>query len=183
MKRLFVITGVMLLSSAIFFVVASAGTGHVEKPVQGMWTGTSYTLGPCPDTTNFPPDAFLVVNVGQGILTHMGNSKFISLYCEFFTSDTSLEGSGWTIVTGADGDTLHLSIEIMSELGDTPPRWMEHETIVGGTGKFEGATGEANSGGTVISGTDSFPFGESFDPGLLQAPTGWIGTTDGWIKY
>jgi hypothetical protein len=184
MKRLIAITGAMFLATAVFIVVASAGGDPVEKPVQGMWAGIAYSLGPCPDTVNFPSGAFLVVNVGHGTLTHMGNANFISFYCESFTTSTLLEGSGWTIVTGADGDTLHMSIEITNDLGVIPPRWEEHETIVGGTGKFEGATGEADSGGTVISGADSFPFGESYTPGLLSEPTYWIGaTTDGWIRY
>ncbi len=183
MKRLFAITGAMILFTAIFFVVASAGGPPVKQPLQGMWAGINYTPAPCPDTFNFPPGAILVVNVGQGVLSHMGKSNFIAMYCQYFNEDGNLEGSVWNIVTGADGDTLHLSVEISSDLSAIPPKWMETETIVGGTGKFKDATGEANSSGILIFGTDTFPFGESIAPVLLDSPQGWIGTTSGWVKY
>lgn len=183
MKRHLAITAAMLLCSAIFFVVVCAGAEMVAVPTQGMWTGTGYILGPCPDTANFPPGAFQVVNVGQGLLTHAGKSNFISSYCTYFTSETSMEGSGWMIITTSNGDTLHLSIEVTDDLSVTPTRWTEHETVVGGTGRFEGATGESYSGGPSTFGTDPFPFGGSIPPALLQAPLPWAGTTEGWIRY
>ena len=187
MKRLFAITVVMLLSSAMFFVVVCAGAHPVEKPTQGMWTGTIYVLGPCPDTTNFPLGAAQVINVGKGVLTHTGKSNFISSSCSYFTSETSAEGSGWAVLTAENGDTIHFSIELTLDLSTNPPSWTEHETVVGGTGRFEGATGESDSEGTWTLGADPFPYGlngspDEIPPRLFQAPQGWVGTTEGWFK-
>jgi len=183
MKRFFAITGAMLLFSAIFFVTAGAGGDMVRHPTHGMWTGTDYLVGLCPDTTNFPPGSFLAVNIGQGVMTHIGKSNFISVSCLYFTSETEVEGSGWMIVTASNGDTIHVSIDFTNDLGVTPGQWTEHESIVGGTGRFEGASGESDTEGIFPPGTDPFPFGGSIPPGVFQQPSPWIGTTEGWIMY
>jgi len=183
MKRLLTITSFVLLFSALFVVAAGAGADQGRRPIQGKWTGTDYFVGPCPDTTNFPPGAFLAVNIGQGVMTHIGKSNFISVGCVYFTSETSMEGSGWMIVSASNGDTLHVSIESSSDLSVTPGRWTEHETVVGGTGRFEGASGETDTEGIFAPVTDPFPFGESIPPALFQPPSPWIGTTEGWIRY
>jgi len=186
MKRLFAITVVMLLSSAMFFVVICAGAGPVTKPFQAMWTGTIYVLGPCPDTNNFPPGAAQVINVGKGVSTLAGKSDFISSYCTNFLPPNynTAEGSGWAILTAANGDALHLLITVTLDLRTNPPSWTEHETVVGGTGMFKGAAGESDSEGTWTLGTDPFPYGESIPPIPLvlyrQPPQGWTGTTEGW---
>ena len=193
MKRLFAISVVMLLSTAMFFVVVCAGAGPVAKPFQAMWTGTIYVLGPCPDTTNFPIGAAQAINVGKGVSTLAGNSNFISSYCTSCTSPTEtppyycneMAGSGWIIMTAANGDALHLEItEVTVDLTKVPPEWTEHETVVGGTGRFVGMEGNKSvSGGTWTFKTDPFPYGESIPPKppvLYQLPPqGWIGTTQG----
>jgi hypothetical protein len=204
MKRLLAITVVVLLSSAMLFVVVSEGAGlfggkfgssigaaagPVEKPSKGMWTGTIYLLGPCTDPA-FPPEAQAVqaINIGKGVFTHTGKSNFLSSYCSYFTSETSAEASGWAILTGENGDAIHLSIEITLDLSVRPPRWTEIETVVGGTGRFEGAIGESFSEGTWNLGTNPFPYNlngsaDEIPPKLFQEPQGWVGTTEGWIKY
>jgi hypothetical protein len=184
MKRLFSIASVMLLFSAIFFMAAGAGADMVSHPTHGMWNGTDYLVGPCPDTNNtFPEGALLAVNIGQGVMTHIGKSNFISVSCLYFTSETEVAGSGWMIVTTSNGDTIHVSIDFTNDLSVPPGSWTEHESIVGGTGRFEGATGESDTEGIFTPVTDPFPFGGSIPPALFQAPSPWIGTTEGWIKY
>ena len=193
MKRIFAITVVMLLSSAMFFVVVCAGAGPVTKPFQAMWTGTLYVLGPCPDTNNFPPalEAAQVINVGKGVSTLAGKSDFISSYCTYCTNPNSnrpplycdaLDGSGWVILTAANGDALYLEItSVTVNLTTAPPQWTELETVVGGTGKFVGMEGNKSvSGGTWTLGTDPFPFVPGIPPLLILPPQGWTGTTEGW---
>jgi len=192
MKRLFSITLVMLLSSAMFFVVASAGAGPVEKkPASGMWSGTIYDVGYCAGSTNEAP-IIQSINVGKGVSTLTGKSDWLSVFCSYCTIPNvnrppfycdELAGSGWAIITTADGDKLHLEItEVGVDLTATPPSWTEHETIVGGTGRFDGASGESDSNGTWTSGTP-FPSGENIPPLLILPPQGWAGTNEGWIKY
>jgi hypothetical protein len=178
----------MLLSSAMFFVVVCAGGDPVTKPFKGMWTGTLYVLGPCPDTTNFPDGASLTINVGKGVSTLAGQSDFIFGYCTFCTEPTNvppffcntMDGSGWGMITAANGDAIHLVITTVAvDLTTFPPQWTEHEIMVGGTGRFEGAIGESDSGGTWTFETAPFPFGADIPPQLFQPPQGWVGTSEG----
>ena len=206
MKRLFAITLVMILSSAMFCTVvyAWAGhgtkhfTGHGTKPFNAMWSGTLYVVGPCTDLNWVPPmdaigDPLQVINVGKGVSTLAGKSDFISSFCTLCTdinlytvppSCNALGGSGWAIMTAANGDALHLEItSVTVDLTKAPPEWTEHETIVSGTGRFEGAAGESDSSGTWTLGTDLFPYETEIHPLLLQAPQGWVGATEGEIMY
>ena len=191
MKRIFAITVVMLLSSAMFFVVVCAGAGPVTKPFHGMWSGNIYLVGPCTDT-NFPPTEFpsppfpppvQVINVGKGVSTITGESDFFSVYCNYFTSETTMAGSGWAILTAANGDVLHL--RIAGTLNLDTGAWTEEEWAEGGTGRFKDATGETESGGNIIAPTDPdlFPYNANIPPRLIQAPAFWVGTTKGWIMY
>jgi hypothetical protein len=180
MKRLFAITVVMLLSSAMFFAVVYAGPGPVTKPFKAKWTGTLYTVGLCFD--EWPPTGNLVqtINVGKGVSTLTGVSDFLFVYCIDATYGV---GSGWGILTAASGDTIHVSVEELAvDLTKDPVEWSETELILGGTGRFEGAIGSSFSHGTWTSGTDSFP-GTSIPPPLLEAPQGWVGTTEGEVTY
>jgi hypothetical protein len=184
MKRRFAITAVVLLCTAIFVGVVCAGSNPVTKPLKAMWTGTLYVLGPCTDPL-FPVGAFQTINIGKGVSTLTGESDFIFGYCTFFDSATSMAGSGWGIVTSAKGDAMYLSVEVTVDLGKTPPEWSETEFIVGGTGRFEGATGSSDSGGTWTVGSNPFPFGSSppIPPLLLQAPQPWVGTSEGEVTF
>jgi hypothetical protein len=179
MKRLIAITGVMLLLPAIFFVVVGAGADTVTKPIIGMWSGTDYAVGYCTtDTVQF-------VNVGKGVATELGKSDLLSVYCLDCTAYPSCETSGWMIVTAADGDALHL--EVHATLNLVSGEWSEEEDIVGGTGRFKDATGYVETSGNFVvpTGADLFPYDAdpAIPPGLLQEPTFWVATSDGWIRY
>jgi hypothetical protein len=193
MKRLFAITVVMLLSSAMFFVVVCAGGDSVTKPFKGKWTGNLYVLGPCPDPS-FQPGYSQGINIGKGVSTLTGESDFLFVYCTICSEPTNtppyfcntINGSGWGIITAANGDALHVEITYLEiDLTDPVPQWTELETLVGGTGRFEDATGSSDSHGIWTLGTDPFPFGNnpSIPPQLLQPPQGWVGTTEGEITF
>ena len=182
MKRLFAITTVLVLSSAIFFVAAGAGADMVTKPVKGKWSGIDYAVGFC---TN---GAIQSVNLGKGVSTGIGASDILSvscLYCSNDPNDPSCESSGWMIVTAANGDALHL--DSYATIGMSSGEWEEVEEVVGGTGRFKDATGLLTTKGNFMlpSDPDLFPFDAdpSIPPSLLQPPSFWVGTTDGWITY
>jgi hypothetical protein len=186
MKKSFAITVVVLLSSAMILVGVCKGADPVTKPSKAIWTGTIYVSERCADP-NFtgPPSApiFQTINVGKGVSTLSGKSDWLSVICGYFTSETTMAGSGWGIVTAANGDTLHVRIESTVDLSTVPPKWAETETVVGGTGRFEGATGISESEGTWTLGTDPFPYASGILPGLLRPPQGWEGTTEGEITF
>jgi hypothetical protein len=177
MKRLIAITGAMLLSTAVFFVAASAGDSMVTKPVKGQFSGTDYTVGVCTNGEG------LVVNVGKGVATEFGESDLLAVGCISCT-DSTCESFGWMIVTAANGDALHLETYGTTNLENG--EWTEVETVVGGTGKFKNATGDLVTKGYFVLPTDPdlfFPWNTSILPSLLQEPTFWVGTTDGYITY
>jgi hypothetical protein len=181
MKRLFSITLAMLLSSAMFFVAVSAGGDSVTKPFNAKWTGIIYVTGFCTDTT-FPPGAVQAINVGKGVTTLTGESDWISGYCFYQDTATSMVGSGWGIITTPKGDTMHASVSVSADLSKNPVEWRETEYTLGGTGRFVGATGTSESYGTWTSGTNLFPYGAGIPPNLAQ-PQGWVGTTEGEVEF
>lgn len=190
MKRLFAITFVILLSSGMFLAGAYAGDGEITKSLSGMWNGTIYQVGYCVGSTPMAP-IFMTVNIGKGVSTLTGNSDWYSVDCGHCSVPSSnpplfcdeLSGSGWGIVTSSNGDQLHLDITRQTvNLTDNPPTWIEEETIVGGTGMFEGVSGESDSLGTWTSGTNPFPYG-TLDPQLVRPPQGWVGTNEGSIRF
>lgn len=187
MKRLFSITLVMLLSSALFFVAVSAGGDLVTKPFKAKWTGIIYVTGPCTDSS-FPPYAVSIINVGKGVTTLAGESDWLSGYCAYppdpINNPTYLVGSGWGIVTTSNGDTMNVSITVSTDLSKTPPEWSETELILGGTGRFEGATGGINeSFGTYTSGANLFAFSGGTKSPVQAPPQGWVGTSEGEIEF
>jgi hypothetical protein len=191
MKRFFAITLVMLLSSAMFFVVVCEGAGNADKkPASGMWSGTIYDVGFCAGSTPEAP-VFQAINVGKGVSTLTGKSDWFSVFCTYCIKPNpdspigcdEMDGFGWAIITAADGDKLHLELTSVGvDLTATPPIWTELETVVGGTGRFDGASGESHSKGTWTSGS-SFPSGEDVKPLLIMPPQGWVGTNEGYIEF
>jgi hypothetical protein len=178
MKRTLALTTVLFLFSTLFIVGVCAAGNQVTKPLTGEWTGTLYNVGVCP----YDASRILTVNVGDGVASGLGSSKFLFVYCV----DSKLTGYGWGIITTANGDKLHLSISNLSvvipENPENPTTWSEEEEIVGGTGRFENASGGSLSQGTWTDGVAEFP-GTSYPPPLLLPARGWVGTTIGEITF
>lgn len=181
MKRLLAITAGLLLSCAMFFVVC-AGADMEAKPFKAMWSGTKFFPGPCTDSS-FPPGAIRLTNLGKGVSTLWGKSDFIIESCVYPVSATSMTGSGWGIVNAANGDTLHILTEATVDLSADPPEFRETETVVGGTGRFEGATGYSETRGTYTFETDPFPYVPGIHPLLIRPPLGWEGSSVGAITF
>lgn len=185
MKRVFAITVVTLLFPVIFLASVCVAAGPVSTPMNARWTGTLYDVGFCAGSTASAPITY-TVNIGRGASSVMGEATFLFAVCNnvnFLTG--SATGSGWGIITTANGDTVHITIpEVTVDLTKTPPEWSETEVITGGTGKFENAIGSSISHGTWTSGTDTFPFGTSLSrPLVLMPPQGWVGTSEGEIEF
>ena len=194
MKKSFAITVVVLLSITMFLVgvcVAAPPEATPTKPFVGQWTGTLYAVGVCvPDTSKI-----LTVNFGQGSATLLGPASFVFMYCIDLSNLSlgTISGTGWGVVTTANGDQLYeritsLTVTLGDPLTDTLTTWTEVEQLLGGTGRFENASGESESTGIWTS-AEGFPLGfEIPPPGLLAQPpaTGvqnWIGTTIGEFTF
>jgi hypothetical protein len=130
----------------------------VERPFTGSCTTT---FGPTP----FPlPPIHHQIDTGSCQLTHLGKTDFYGEQDINFAAGTQ---SGWRRWTAANGDELHLTHTGTSGLiAPGMIGFSAQMTIVGGTGRFAGATGSARGTGVAN----------------LAARSTSV-TLEGWIKY
>jgi len=140
MKRLFAITTVVVLCSALFFVVVGAAADMKEKPLKGSWSGKTYSN---PSIT-CADGSLLIVAIGEGHMNITGASDWLSWGC---LNTSTGQSTGFAVVTAANGDALYLTSSIQF-LDPIKGSWFQTNIIFGGTGRFDGATGSANSEGT-----------------------------------
>ncbi len=121
-----------LQMSAMFLAAtfASYGAASVTLPFHGTVQQVETQI------VNFP---FMSVE-GSGT----GNASLLGRFTETFEHEVNLlttEGIGSATFTGANGDSI--STEIAGSAGPDGTLWrvMEQHTVIGGTGRFEGATG------------------------------------------
>ena len=130
----------------------------VDRPFRGS---CSVTFNP----PSFPPPPIHhQTDVGTCQLTHLGHTEFYGEQDINFATGTQ---SGWRRLTAANGDELYVTHTGTSAL--TAPglvSFVAQMTIVGGTGRFVGATGIARGIGTANLATNS----TSVD-------------IEGWIRY
>jgi len=130
----------------------------VERPFKGS---CSVTFNP----PSFPPPpVHHQTDVGTCQLTHLGQAGFYGEQDINFAAGTQ---SGWRRLTAANGDELYVTHTGTSAM-TAPGRvsFVARMTIVGGTGRFAGASGFALGIGTANLATNS----TSVD-------------IEGWIKY
>jgi len=94
-----------------------------------------------------------------GNATHMGNVSLTFNFCSGGAPDPNIEGSKYTYagstadLIAANGDVLYLSFDdgiVMNGRTDEHPDdvyeyWRTPVSVLGGTGRFEGATGDLSS--------------------------------------
>ena len=163
MKRLFAITAVMLLSSAIFFIAVGEAGGPSAMTLKGRWSGIGYNVG----QGNCPTGHVQGYVIAKGFMNLTGQSEWFSEGCTNLATFTS-EGSA--VVTTSDGDRLFVEYAITMSPPDATGAgtWSQNEDIIGGTGRFEGVTGSSSSGGP-------YQFIGTIDV--------WSGTTEGEIYF
>ena len=124
----------LVFSLIVLSVVVTVPIGAKSVPFKGSWTGVTVSADP----TNFPVVG--VVSDGTGQLTHLGRYFMTSPHTSnVFTGETI----GDQIFTAANGDMLTAScagFPVMQANGDVIGD-LDCE-ITGGTGRFEGATGD-----------------------------------------
>jgi hypothetical protein len=138
MKRLFAITTVLVLCSALFFVVASPAA---EIHFDGKWWGKSYVFyhPACPVTT-----PLMFISIGKGVTSLMGGVNWLGMVCINLEQNGSGAGTGTAIVSKPNGDALYLLLSLTLNADGS---WTESEEIVGGAGRFMGITGSSDSNG------------------------------------
>lgn len=124
----------LVLSVLVLSMVLTAPVGARSVPFKGSWSGVTVSG----DLTNFPLVA--IVAEGTGQLTHLGRYFMSSPH----TTDVSTgETIGDQIFTAANGDMLTAFCAgfPQPQPDGTVVGGLDCE-ITGGTGRFEGATGD-----------------------------------------
>ena len=124
------------LSVTVLLLGAAAALEAGEAvPFKATWSGATVSAEPTDD-----PDVVFVTTAGTGRGTHLGKFTMVSPHLSHLLT---FEVEGMHIFTAANGDEL--IGEFSGQFTPTPDGFLVASlpsTIVGGTGRFEGATGE-----------------------------------------
>ena len=139
MKRLLGATLLLVALMALGVAAAAAGTGGTVRPFKGTLTGFATFL---PDPSC--PIGLRTNGEGSGTASHLGVVSMTSSHC---TPATDLLQGGQMTLVAANGDELYMTYSGTS--GPFPPVGgvilaPSHNVVVGGTGRFAHATGEAD---------------------------------------
>ena len=119
----------------LFLLLGSIPVSAVERPFALRGTGVAPLI--------FDESGNLVggTPTGSGTATHLGQWT-VSGNVKYTPENGVLKSSGQAIVTAADGDKLLIEIDGILDPVAAVDQGIFH--IVGGTGRFEGASGDAN---------------------------------------
>jgi hypothetical protein len=127
MRRALVMLCLLVLASA---APAFAGA---TVPFSGTWSGSTISAVP------LTPDQVFVVAVGPGQATVLGKFVMTAPHITFLSSGRI---QGTQVFVAANGDTLDATFDgALAPNADGSLEGLVPTTIVGGTGRFEGAAG------------------------------------------
>lgn len=176
---------VMILSFAMFFVAVSAEAGFfgksflgtrsgagaddemfqsVTKSVKGTWNGIGYNVGQGICAAGL----LQTMALGKGVMTLTGKSEWFSVGCLDPATGVT---EGTAVITAANGDLVYLTFHLQlipDTLGADFGTWVQTTEMIGGTGRFENASGPGDSSGTYK---------------FIGAIDAWSGTNEGWITF
>jgi hypothetical protein len=119
---------------------ALSGAGGTDRPFEGSLVGEAWWV---PDSTC--PLGFRTLSEGSGVASHLGSISMVSDHCFALPN---LDTGGHQTFVAANGDELHMTYEGTSDPAIPVPGDVITVTadvvIVGGTGRFAHATGEAD---------------------------------------
>lgn len=119
----------------------SAAPSPVSKPFSGSCELT-FTPAPFP-----PPPTFVSTDDGTCLFSHLGKTAFHGVQTINFAAGTQ---SGQRTFTAANGDVLQVvHTGTSAPAGPGLVAFQATATVVGGTGRFENATGQMRGWGTA----------------------------------
>ena len=135
--------------AALLVLTVDAGGAAADSPTKswkswnGTWIGDATIVGKCENGGQ------LFVERGVGFVEQMGKSKWSDKYC---MDPTTWTASGRNaVVTAENGDKVFLKVTLLfTWTSKTTGNWVEHETVIGGTGRFAAASGGSHSTGAFI---------------------------------
>ena len=160
--RSFAIAAVLSLITAL--TISAATLGADQRPMSG-----GFTVGVVPVEQRCGPGALTIGFEGAGIATHLGRFTGSGTNCTSFDLATQSVPiyDGIATFLAADGSTITTHYEGTQQAPVAGVATVEAtHTVVGGTGRFAGASGTWPSSGTI-----------DFTTGSSSA------TLSGWITY
>jgi hypothetical protein len=164
-RRQIVMLSVMLLSALAVVPSASAGADGTERPIKAELSGPltfdiDFSRMECPVIT---------MTVATGTMSHLGRVTSHWSHCPNVMGGFPAYTNGQVVFTAADGDSL---VGAYMDYDGEIPFVID---IVGGTGRFTGASGVAELSFTAEGEWDS--------NGLPIEPWHWEGVLEGTISY
>jgi hypothetical protein len=164
MRRLLLLA-ILALATALAVPTVALAADPVQRPFAGRCE-TAPIIGPSPT----PGALFRVTFVGSCRLTHLGRTSQVAVE-DVFAGPGGLTLAGTSTYTAADGDSFTTTFAgPVQQTGPTTVSFEGTEIVVGGTGRFVGATGATRFAGSAVTAP----------PG--QPGAGWF-TVEGTISY
>jgi hypothetical protein len=154
-------------SAAVVTGSQTQAQGGTDLPFHGRYTFQTSAVVNCPPTC--PPTILTISGTIAGDATHIGRFTGTS---EDSINTAATQSTGTLNLTAANGDRI-FTTTVGQETGFQPPNVsfvMQTATIVGGTGRFAGATG-----------TFTVEFVQTID--FAAATASGTGSFEGWISF
>jgi hypothetical protein len=142
MRKLLGVAVLLAALMALGVAAAAADSGGTDRPFTGTLAGSAtFPLDP-----SCPPVGRRTLSEGTGRASHLGLVSMTSSHC---TPPGNELGPGQMTLVAANGDELHMTYTGTSTgppfpaVGGAFPVYT-HSAVVGGTGRFSDATGEAD---------------------------------------
>jgi len=139
------IVGFLLVLLLVSFTSAAAGDGYNSHPrtLVGNMSGEAigdWVSGACLDVTGAPWQTLTHVS---GSMMHVGLSEFYMSHCSTLDGMQLVNGAGTLVAANGDEIWVTYTADLISPF--TPPPvvlvYQTHFVVVGGTGRFEDASG------------------------------------------
>lgn len=128
-------------------VATATGEDSTPRAFKGSMSGEAsfdfdFTSSPCLAVTGAP---WQTISTLKGKMTHMGLTEYLSTHCSTLDGMQLLQGEAMMIAANGDELWLSYTAELISHDEFPPPpvelTYLATNVVVGGTGRFEGATG------------------------------------------
>lgn len=139
------ITSFLLILLVACFSVTAAGNGDnlQPRPFMGSMSGEGtfdFTTGACLGITGAPWQSFGYL---AGNLTHLGNSEWFGSHCSTLDGQQLVNGEGTLVAANGDELWMTYTAELISPfIVPGVLIYAQNNIVTGGTGRFEGASGE-----------------------------------------
>jgi hypothetical protein len=147
MKRKFLFVLTLVLAATFSMAVAVAGDNAKGRPFKGSMSGEAtfdFASGACLDVTGAP---WQTIGYMAGKLSHLGKSEWFVSHCSTLDGSQLVNGEGVLVAANGDEIWLTYTADLISPFTPPPVVLLYDQTniVVGGTGRFEGASGEFKS--------------------------------------